>query len=173
MSQSSCLTYTGQLVASPYAGELAAAEPLSMLLMSEGDYLGLRAFENDAPHPVLLSYRQHYRLLEDLAVRALRELPGLAQVLVRFHTVYLRPLPTGLMQPRVLLVDDPCRMAGELLAAGGDGILVIDDRLRRDTKERGDNRITVTLHSRSADPEGFAAFLRGADFHAGTAGARH
>ena len=169
MSTHFCLTYCGRLVASPYAGELAASEPLSMLLLSESDYVSLKAFENDATHPVLLAYAQHYRLLEDLVLHALRQLPRLNHVLVRFHTVYLRPLPPGLMQPRVLLLDDPQRLAAELLESGVDDILVIDDRLRRDTKERGDNRLTVTLHSRSPDRERFAECLRGAAFYRGTA----
>ncbi len=169
MSLRSSLTYAGQLVASPYPRELAAAEPLSMLLLSDGDYVSLKAFENDARQPVLLAYAQHYRLLEDLVVRALALLPSLSHVLVRFHTVYLRPLPAGLMQPRVLLVDDPQRLAADLLAEGAGDILVIDDRLRRDTKERGDNTLTVTLHAVTPDRARFAGLLQGADFYRGTA----
>jgi hypothetical protein len=169
MSLRSRFTYAGQLVASPYARELAAAEPLSMLLMSDGDYVSLKEFENDAPAPVLLAYAQHYRLLEDLATRAQRELPRVAHVLVRFHTVYLRPLPAGLMREGVLLLDDPQRLAQELLASCRGDILVIDDRLRRDTKERGDNTLTVTLHARPTEAQRFADYLRGADFYRGTA----
>lgn len=169
MTRRTTLRYTGRIAASPYPGELAAAEPLSMLLLGEHDYLALREFENDSPHPVLVSYEQHYRLLQDLARRALEQLPGLRHVLVRFHTVYLRPLPAGLLDARTLLVDDPERLAEELLEESVDDILVIDDRIRRDTKERGDNRLVVTLHARAADRAGFAALLRGADFYRGTA----
>lgn len=166
------LDHTLSLLRSPYAGELAASEPLSMLLLSEGDYIALQAYENAAPHPVLLSYAQHYRLLEDLAQRALQHMPWLQHVLVRFHTVYLGAIPGGLMDARVLLVDDPCQAADALAAAGAGDVLVLDDRLRRDTKEQGDNSVHVSL--RTTQPlalarQALSDWLQASDLHRGTA----
>lgn len=164
----STLTYAGRLVASPFPGELAPPEPLSMLLLSENDYSSLCEYENDVREPVLLSYAQHYQLLEDLVRMALERLPTLNHVLVRFHTVYRRPIPPSLLQPRVLLVDDPEARAADLLRSGADEVLVISDRFRRDSKERGENTIAVTWHTRTPDRQRYADFLRAARFHRGT-----
>lgn len=170
MSTPHHLSYVGRLVAPPQPGLLAAAEPLSMLLMSEGDYLSLKTFENEVTEPVHLSYAQHYELLEDLVQRALAQWPGLSHVLLRFHTVYLRPIPAGLMHPKVLMVDDPQARAAELLRAGQSEILVIADRFRRDTKETGDNTVAIALHSRDIEAAHFASYLQAARFYRGTAG---
>lgn len=169
MSTHHHLSYVGRLVAPPQPGLLSAAEPLSMLLMSEGDYISLKTFENPVNEPVHLSYAQHYELLEDLVQRALAQWPSLSHVLVRFHTVYLRPIPPGLMHPKVLMLDDPQARADELLRAGESEILVIADRFRRDTKETGDNTVAITLHSRDISADHFASYLQGAHFYRGTA----
>ena len=160
-----CLTFTATLSGSPYAGDLTASEPVPMMLLGEGDYLAAKRYETDGREPVYVSYLQHYALLDDLVDRVATALPEVTHVLIRFHTVYIRPLPARLLSGRVLLVDDPDAMAAVLARSGVTDILVINDRIRRDSTERGDNTVTVTLHSGTPDQARFEQYIRACAIH--------
>lgn len=140
-----------------------------MLLLGENDYLAAKRFESDARIPVYVSYLQHYAILKDLADRAAVYFPS-ARVLIRFHNVYVRPLPPSLLSEQVFLVDDPDAMAATLLRSGVSEILVIDDRIRRDSAERGDNTVRITLHANAPSSTHFAEYLRDSVIARGCAG---
>ncbi len=131
---------------SPLAGTYAPAELQCVPMTRPCEYAQAALMEAPMAAPVLVSPSQRYRVLAEL-VRDLRQrVPGLSCVLVRVYGPDFNvPLPADLLAADVLLVHDPFAALQAVLAAGATNVAVIDQDLRADGPERGQNELAIAL----------------------------
>lgn len=131
---------------SPLAGSFYETELECVPMTHPHEYAQGILYEQPSDAPVLVSLSQRNRILADL-VRSLRaSVPGLGCVLARLYGPDFNiKLPADLLAANVLLVHDPMETLPTLLAAGCNNVVVIQQDLRADGTERGDNALAVTL----------------------------
>lgn len=131
-----------------------------MPMHGTADYWRMQALAHVSTTPVLVNVSQHYALLADAVSRALEALPTLRRIVLGFWTSFPIRLPQALLDERVLLTAQPARAAQAELDRSGAELLLIEDRLRRDLTERGDNAIGVALIGQRPSEERFASLVR-------------
>jgi hypothetical protein len=136
----------GIYLRSPLAGGCYEAELECVPMTRPHEYAQGHLFEQPCDAPVLVSLSQRNQILADL-VRSLRAgVPGPICVLARLYGPDFNiKLPTDLLTADVLLVHDPMETLPTLLAAGCNNIVLIQQDIRADGTERGDNALSVTL----------------------------
>lgn len=151
--------FHGTVALSPFCDKVYRAELRVVRLITESDFRNMAAFEHEHRVPVLVSYSQHYEILRDIVITGKRMLPLLEYIIVRYRSPYLVRLPGELLHAQVLLVDDPEPVVRRLLWAGTGEVLRVWDGLRRDSIERGTNKIEMTLYTRNYSRADFRRFL--------------
>lgn len=143
---------------SPLAGAFVPAELECVPMTQPQEYAQASLFERPCAAPVLVSLSQRYQILAEL-VRGLRAHVGQPGcMLVRLYGPDFNvALPAELLEADVLLVHDPLAALPSVLAAGRDNIVLIEQSLRADGVEQGDNALAITL-LRPADASSAAAF---------------
>lgn len=135
------LCVSGVLTRSPFSKTVHPTKMRVPQSLTEQDFQTLTMLGSDNASPVLLNYAQHYAIIADLVDRA-RIHMGHIDIVIRFSATFNMPLPECLLSPGVFLVDRPERWVR--MIDPRRSLLVIDDRFRRDTIERGDNRFVCS-----------------------------
>lgn len=162
---SSGLRAGGAYHRSPFAGGFYEAELECVPMTQPQEYAQGALFEQPCDAPVRVSLSQRNRILAEL-VRSLRSsVPGLGCVLARLYGPDFNiKLPAELLSADVLLVHDPMEMLPALLADGRNNLVLIQQDLRADGTERGENTLSVTLlrpHPAGPVSQAFAAWVQG------------
>jgi hypothetical protein len=167
----SSLRYSGRFERSPFAGSIYAAELMHLPRSKPQEYVNSIVFEREATAPVLVSCTQHYQVLLELVRGAKQFLPHVSLIVVRITAPnFAVPVPPDLLATDVLLAHDPTAVAVRVRAGGRSNVLTIEDTLRRDGHEVGDNEVSLTIYGADDFPA-FIAFVRSIALLRGLAGA--
>ncbi|MGL6211539.1 MAG: hypothetical protein ACRC14_17090 [Paracoccaceae bacterium] len=88
-----------------------------------------------------VSYPQHYALLTAL-ITALRQLPGIDEILVNSRMPSVVRLPEAVFGINLFFVNDVMAEA-QRVAAEGLSVVAVDERFLRHSIERADNSLTI------------------------------
>jgi hypothetical protein len=156
----SSLRYSGRFERSPFAGTIYAAELMNLPRSKPQEYLNSIVFERESAAPVLVSCTQHYQVLLELVRGAKQFLPQVSLIVVRITAPnFAVPVPPDLLATDVLLAHDPTAIAVRVREGGRSNVLTIEDTLRRDGHEIGDNEVSLTIYG-ADDLPAFIAFAR-------------
>lgn len=141
--------FRGVLERPPFPDRAVVADTMTFPLQTAGDFENYTRFDLRIDAPVLLSFQEHYRFLEQLLLAVDELALPLDMIFVRLSMPCIGRLPARLLREDVFMAIHN-QLEIDTLLDEGHSLLVIDDWFKKHHLDCGDNRIHVDWYSDSS-----------------------